>query len=180
MNKKAKPAWLTLALITLVAALLLSVTNFITEPVIAVRAQEAADASRQALLAEAESFREIEPPVGDPLDSAYEGLRGDEPVGYVVATTVGGYGGDIEIMCGLAPDGTLTGVTVGGASFSETAGLGDKARSPEFTEQFKGKAVPLTLGGDIDAISGATITSAAVTTGVNDACAALLDAVSAE
>lgn len=104
---------------------------------------------------------------------AYAVLRGGETLGYTVKQTVQGYGGPIELVVGLRPDQSLTGVYVGGSAFRETEGLGAKARDPQFTDQFVGKAVPVTLGTDIDTIAGATITSRAVVDGVNNAAAHL-------
>lgn len=95
--------------------------------------------------------------------------------GYVISTTdKDGYGGDIQVSVGIQSDGTVTGVSF--LSLSETAGLGMKAKEPSFYEQYVGKnptkfAVSKD-GGDgeqIDALSGATITSRAVTGAVNAA-----------
>jgi len=58
---------------------------------------------------------------------------------------------------------------VGGSDFKETEGLGAKAKEPAFTDQFQGKQPPLTLGQDVEGISGATITSSAVVEGTNQA-----------
>ena len=81
---------------------------------------------------------------------------------------------DIQVSVGIQSDGTVTGVSF--LSISETAGLGMKAKEPSFYEQYVGKnptkfAVSKD-GGDgeqIDALSGATITSRAVTGAVNAA-----------
>lgn len=98
---------------------------------------------------------------------------GDE--GYVITTTdKEGYGGDIQITVGITADGTVNGVSI--LSISETAGLGMKATEPSFYEQYQGKQTERFVvskdGGDgepIDALSGATITSRAVTGAVNAA-----------
>lgn len=107
----------------------------------------------------------------DGLEMAYTVLRGGEPLGYAVKQTVQGYGGPIELIVGIRPDGTLAGIHVGGADFNETEGLGAKAKEASFTDQFIGKPVPLTLGKDIDGIAGATVTSTAIVDGVNAAAA---------
>ena len=95
--------------------------------------------------------------------------------GYIVAaTSSSGYGGDVEIAIGIK-DGKLTGFS--SIKNSETAGLGSKCSEPEFTDQFKDKSASLltyTKSGassdtEIDAISGATITTNAVTQAVNAA-----------
>lgn len=95
--------------------------------------------------------------------------------GYIIAaSSSSGYGGDVEIAVGIK-DGKITGFS--SIKNSETAGLGSKCADPEFTEQFKNKAAsPLTFtktgatsDTEIDAISGATITTNAVTQAVNAA-----------
>lgn len=95
--------------------------------------------------------------------------------GYVVtATDKEGYGGDIKITVGITADGTINGISI--LSISETAGLGMRATEPAFYEQYQGKQAEKFVvskdGGDgepIDALSGATITSRAVTGAVNAA-----------
>lgn len=97
--------------------------------------------------------------------------------GYVITTTdKEGYGGDIKITVGITSDGTVNGISI--LSISETAGLGMKAKEPKFYDQYKDKKTEKFVvakdGGDgepIDAISGATITSRAVTGAVNVALA---------
>jgi Na+-translocating ferredoxin:NAD+ oxidoreductase subunit G len=95
-------------------------------------------------------------------------------LGYVVMVTTGeGYGGDINISLGYALDGTVKGIEI--ISMSETAGLGAKAKEKVFKDQYSNKKVnefTVTKTGavkdnEIDALSGATITSKAVTGAVN-------------
>ena len=98
---------------------------------------------------------------------------GDE--GYVITTTdKDGFGGNIQITVGIKKDGTINGVSI--LSISETAGLGMKATEPSFYNQYVNKKADKFVvskdGGDgeqIDALSGATITSRAVTGAVNTA-----------
>ena len=76
----------------------------------------------------------------------------------------------METRVAALPDGTISGISVGGANFAETAGLGARAKEPEFQAQFAGKNAPVALtgdGGEIEALTGATITSRAVIKGVN-------------
>ena len=76
--------------------------------------------------------------------------------------------GDImRIYLKINNDGVITGINVGGANFSETAGLGAKTKEPAFTEQFKGLSSPLTLKGNVDSVSGASVSSGAIVNGVN-------------
>lgn len=97
-----------------------------------------------------------------------------ETLGYAInLTTSEGYGGDITFSMGVQADGTLNGISI--LTISETAGLGMNATKDEFKGQFKEKqaeAFTVTKTGatkenEINAISGATITSNAVTQGVN-------------
>jgi electron transport complex protein RnfG len=95
-------------------------------------------------------------------------------IGYVVSTTSkDGYGGNITISAGVSADGTLKGIEI--LEISETAGLGAKATQDSFKSQYKDKKVEMfkvtkkgkSADNEIDAISGATITSNAVTNAVN-------------
>lgn len=165
-----------LFLICAVAALMLSVTNNITAPVIEQRNIQANNESRQAVLQDAEEFKQVENVKGDLIEEVYQGTNGGEVVGYTIKTTPKGYGGKVEVMVGISNDGKITGVKIG--NHSETPGLGSKASEPAFKDQFNGKSTekPLTVvkgkashDNDIAAISGATITSNAVTSGVNAA-----------
>lgn len=98
---------------------------------------------------------------------------GDE--GYVITTTdKDGFGGNIQITVGIKKDGTINGVSI--LSISETAGLGMKATEPSFYNQYVNKKADKFVvskdgcdGEQIDALSGATITSRAVTGAVNTA-----------
>lgn len=168
---KKVPPFVILTIIALAAALLLAVTNAVTQEPIAAASAKAADEARRAVLPGAEEFEPVEAPTS--VDSLYAGKAGGQTIGYAATVTVTGFGGPIEVTVGVDTQGTVTGLNVGGSSFAETAGLGAKAKEPAFTDQFVGKTAPLTLKVDVDAISGATITSRAVTDGVNTAAAAV-------
>lgn len=93
-------------------------------------------------------------------------------LGYVVTTvSKEGYGGEIEISVGILSDGTVNGIEI--LSINETAGLGMKAAEPAFKDQFRNvKTEKFEVkkdnpSGNVDALSGATITSRAVTSAVN-------------
>lgn len=97
-------------------------------------------------------------------------------IGYIVSSTSkDGYGGNVTVSVGINLEGTITGVKH--LELNETAGLGMKAAEPEFQDQFKDKKVDsfvVTKSGaqadnEIDALSGATITSNAFTHAVNAA-----------
>ncbi len=95
-------------------------------------------------------------------------------IGYVInSTSHEGYGGDITLSVGIASDGTVKGFEI--LDISETAGLGMKAKEQKFRDQFANRQVKqfsYTKSGatqefEIDALSGATITTKAVTNAVN-------------
>ncbi len=97
-------------------------------------------------------------------------------IGYVfVVTDDNGYGGEIQMVIGFRNDGTVTGISF--LSINETVGLGMEATSEEFKKQFVGKSSTgitytkqgAVLENQVDALSGATITTSAVCDGVNAA-----------
>lgn len=153
---------LTLLLITAVVAGLLGFVNYLTEEKIKVGQEEKAKNAMQEVLP-ADSY--------EPIDAAAEGInaayRADDK-GYVVDLTVNGFGGAINMMVGVAPDGTVTGVSI--VSHSETASLGANCTREDFRSQFTGTQGELAVekdGGTVEALTGATVTSRAVTAGVN-------------
>ena len=167
MNNKPR-AWIALGLITIIAAACLGVINEVTRDTIAEQTRTAITSAWRELLPGAH-FPDI-PEVGElPEEYVYSGIIDDEVVGYVSQVVVSGYANDVQVIVGTDPEGTIVGISVGGANFAETAGLGAKAKEPAFTEQFKGKIAPLVVHEDIDAITAATITSNAVVRGVNTA-----------
>ena len=90
---------------------------------------------------------------------------------FAVQVAPGGFDGEITMMVGIS-DGAVTGISV--ISHTETPGLGavaaaQNAKGEAFRDQFVGKSGELSVGDQIDAMSGATITSGAVVTGVNAA-----------
>ena len=103
-------------------------------------------------------------------------------IGYAITvTSKGGYGGDIKFTVGFLLDGTVSGISY--LSISETAGLGMEAKNSSFINEFVGKSGgsfvvnkdnAAGLPNEIDAISSATITSRAVTQGVNAAYIAFM------
>lgn len=103
----------------------------------------------------------------------FVGLAGGTTVGYAVRTSTGGYGGQIEIIVGTDADLKINGVQI--VSHKETQGLGSKIQSPDFTDRFKGKTPsdPISIGQDIQGITGATISAKAVAGGVKKALADL-------
>ena len=93
----------------------------------------------------------------------------EAPKGEEMTATAKGFGGDVTVKATI-DNGTITALTV--ETPDETAGLGQKCSDAEFTSQFIGKAIPVELGKDVDAVSGATITSTAVVDALNSLAAA--------
>ncbi len=168
-GKKKMAGWLVLTIIVAVAAIALAVTNLVTEGPINDRNWQQAQGALQGFFPEGDDFQPMTLAEDSGLDFAYTVGQGGQTVGYAAKTTTQGYAGPIEITFGLGTDGALKGISVGGSEFKETEGLGAKAKEPAFTDQFAGQTPPLELNDDIDALSGATVTSKAVVHGVNAA-----------
>ena len=167
---------ITLFAICAVAALVLGVTNNITAPVIEERNIQASNEARKIVLSETDEFKELDGMNSDIVLEVYEGIKDGQVIGYTIKTSSKGYGGAIELMVGISKDGKITGVEIG--NHSETPGLGSKATEPMFKNQYVDKDVLNSLlvvkgstnnDNEISAISGATITSNGVTSGVNAA-----------
>jgi len=171
-----------LLVITAVVALLLATVNHITAPIIAANAAREQTEARKAVLQEATEFELIaEKPDNDiPVTAIYVGEKEGQLVGYCVNVQPIGYGGVIDLMVGIQADGAVERVKT--ITMSETAGLGSKAQDEAFLQQYAGKNVTdafsvikngIPQQGEIVAVSGATVTSKAVTAGVNEALRAV-------
>lgn len=161
----------TLFLICTITACLLGLVNGVTKDKIAeINAGKTADAMSAVL--KADSYEQLDYVEGI-VRSAYRAINGGQTAGYVFEVSPSGFGGAIDMVVGVSPDGTVTGVEI--ISMSETAGLGARASEPEFLNQFTGKGTDLTVKVNIDALTGATVTSKAVTEGVNAATLAAIE-----
>ena len=163
---------LILLIITAVSAGLLGIANDVTKVVIQEKAMEANLVYMKEIIADADEFKMVENPAVagvDSVEEAYEALKGGSTIGYIIKTKTSGYGGDVVMLTGINSDGTIAGMKV--ASQSETPGLGARITEPEFSGQFAGKSAAneLNLGTDVQAVSGATVSSRAATNGVNAA-----------
>ena len=173
--KKIISLGITLFIVTAVTGIILGVVHDITlEPIRATQEKLKAEALRGAL-PEAEDFRTLE--LADGADAiikdVQEGISGGNAVGYCVTVAPRGYAGPIELVAGITKEGNLRAIRI--MNQSETPGLGSKSALPNFYEQFKDaaritvvKTAP-SAPGEIQAISGATITSDAVANGANAA-----------
>lgn len=153
---------LTLLLITSVTAALLGLVNELTEDKIDTLTREKAEKAMQEVLP-AQSYEEL-PAQADGISAVY---RADE-LGYVVRVSTNGFGGAIDMMVGVDDAGTVTGISV--ISHAETASLGANCTREDFRSQFVGASGTVAVtkdGGQIEALTGATVTSRAVSDGVN-------------
>lgn len=172
--------------ITLISGCLLGLVYEVTKEPIAKAQEKAKQEAYREVFPDAAEFneyadansdlavQEIESSYQTTIDEVMEAKDGDgNSLGYVLTVTNHeGYGGDIQFSMGIQNDGTLNGISI--LSISETAGLGMKA-DPILKDQFPGRNVEqftYTKTGaasddQIDAISGATITTNAVLDGVN-------------
>ena len=175
MKDIVKPA-VILFIITAIAGALLGTVQAVTAPAIEEQIIKTENLAMQEVLSDADSFEILK-------DAKYEGtvskvnkgLAGGEEVGYVISVAPSGFSGAIGLMVGISTDGTLQGIKV--LTHAETPGLGALATEPSFNEKFAGKTeFPLAVikngepkENEVVAITSATITTKAITDGVNEA-----------
>ena len=182
MKEMLKNTGILLA-ITVIAGFVLGAVYQITKEPIALAEQAAAMEAYKEVFADAAEFSELEVKAealsqggiaGTDINNVFEALGSDGSLlGYVlVVTNHEGYGGDIQFTMGIANDGTTNGISI--LAIAETPGLGmeaEKILKPQYAgrnvEQFSVTKTGAVNDEQIDAISGATITSDAVTNGVN-------------
>lgn len=179
---------LKLFVITAVAALALAFTNSVTGERIAEQIETENKLAREEVISPSDHFEEveqqqiidIEKKLGfedlEIISEVFKCIVDDEVSGYTFKVLPKGYGGEMNILVGISVEGEITGLKVVG--HSETPGLGAKATEESFQNQFAGMSTstPLTViksgtAGDseVQAITGSTITTQAVTDGVNAA-----------
>ena len=182
----------TLFVTCVVVAGLLGLVNMVTKDKIAAINWENTQTAMKAVVADPDNTEFSEAlentdamsaaakAAGGTLDSVYEVLVGGENAGYAIKVVASGSQGNIEMMVGVDAEGVVTGVSI--VDNSETSGIGSKVMSNEplssgvgVLDQFQGKSAAadgtLTVGKNVDAISGATVSSKGVTAGVNAALA---------
>ena len=179
----------TLLVTCLIVAFLLGLVNGVTAGPIAEINWQKTVTAMQAVAADPENTTYAETPLentqamtdaasaaGGTLGDIYEAQVGGAAAGYAVTVSASGSQGTIEMMVGVDTEGAVTGVSI--VNHSETSGIGTKIVDNEngVLDQFIGKSAAdgtLTVGGNITAITGATVTTKGVTTGVNAALAAV-------
>ena len=143
----------------------LAATNQVTAPIIEAATIAAQNAARTELLPEADSFTRAE---GIEVANVSDVYVADNGVGAVITCESKGYGGTITVMVAFNPDATVKQIKV--TEQAETAGLGAKIQTEKsFLDSFVGLPAEDFEVTDINAISGATISSKAVTAAVNAA-----------
>lgn len=184
---------LILFAITLISGIALGAVYEVTKEPIEQATISANNKTYKEVFAEADSFEE-DAALGEKIKACNEELAAQDfgnvgiekvlnakdvsgnQVGYVInAYSNDSYGGLIELSVGLKEDGTVT--SIGFLTINDTPGLGLKAKEPAFKDQFSGKnadSLTVTKSGnaqdaEINAISGATISSSATTNAVNAA-----------
>ena len=157
----------TLLLITGIVAAALAGVNAITKEAIAANQEKKPQDALALVLPDAGNLQkqELTADAGIVSEVYTDGQS------YAVKVLPSGFDGTITMMVGIA-DGKVTGISV--ISHTETPGLGavaaaQNAKGEAFRSQFVGQEGTLSIGNQIDAMSGATITSTAVVTGVNAA-----------
>lgn len=176
---------LVLFAITLIAGLVLGFVYELTKEPIRIQKEKQIQAACQAVFGQADHFEEFDYTLSEELTrelsgdgvtvgTAYHALASDgSHLGFVIRVTSSeGFGGNITLYLGVEDSGTLNGISI--LEISETPGLGMRA-DEVLTPQFRNKNVDsfaYTKTGsrsdsEIDAISGATITTRAVTNAVN-------------
>lgn len=192
---------LILFMITLIGGLCLGYVYDITKEPIAAQAEKAKKAAYEKVFVSesgsplasdfvdldkssypSDNFESVLADAGFGKDSVSEVVcamdSNNKPAGLVLTVvSKEGYGGEIKFTVGILKDGTVNGISI--LSISETAGLGMKAKDADFQDQFAYKNVDkfkytksgATTDNEIDALSGATITTNAMTNGVNSAIA---------
>lgn len=180
----------TLFITCVVVAAALGFVNSLTEGPIAQINKENTEKAMQAVLADPENSTPTQLELtgdmtaaasgaGATLTEAYQIEASGEQAGYVFKIVASGSQGNIEMMVGVDAAGAVTGVSI--VDNSETAGIGSKVMENEplasgvgVLDQFVGKSAAdgsLTVGTNVDAITGATVSTKGVTTGVNAALA---------
>ena len=159
---------LNLTITCFVSGLIIAGTYAITEPAAAAQRVKAKNDAMKELVRDADEFRKI---AGK--EDWYEGMKGGKTIAYVVPASGKGYAGTIEMLAAVTPDGKAVDFKV--LKHAETPGLGDKVVEPKFRKQFSGKSpgdmevVKVPTDKNIQSLTGATITSRAVTKGVKEA-----------
>ncbi|MCE5283537.1 MAG: RnfABCDGE type electron transport complex subunit G [Deltaproteobacteria bacterium] len=155
---------ITLGIFCVLSAGLLAWVFLMTTPVIEANAKASFEGSLREVLPGAQTFKDVS--VKGAKSQIYEGYADGKPVGLAVKVAPRGYAGEIEMLVGVDPELRVKGMKI--LSQRETPGLGTNMLKPKFIAQFIGKGVKDVLEPkkDIDALTGATISTRGVCEGV--------------
>ena len=166
----------TLIIISAVVALLLALVNHVTEPIITQMQEEKTAAAMRQVLS-ADDYQPVETSA-EGVTAMYCAISGGKQIGYVAEVMSNGFGGLISMVVGVDQDGLVTGVAVTKAS--ETPNIGSKVVGDQSVlDRFIGMshaAGEITVNSGVnvfDGVSGATVSSRGVTSGVNAVLAAV-------
>ncbi|MCI1930524.1 MAG: RnfABCDGE type electron transport complex subunit G [Clostridia bacterium] len=170
MNQISTPA-IRLCVICVVCAFLLGICSEVTKEPIAAQTIKTQQEAMAAVLPDC-TYEDIkDAKLSDNVTAVAKATdNSGNAAGFVVSCEVSSFGGPLDMMVGVDPNGTITGLRV--LSHSDTPGLGARSTEPEFYGQFNGMSGTLAVdkdGGQVKAITSATITSRAVTSGANAA-----------
>lgn len=182
MRDIVKPT-IVLFLISAIVTMALALTNYATKEAIAQQTKIQEESARKEVFPEAETFEEIEninsilgtTDAEKLVKEVFSCLKNGEVIGRVYLVESNGYGGVISMSVGIDNSGKINGVKI--ISLSETPGLGSKVQEEPFISQFVGitpkQALTVVKSGskdeEINAVSGATISSKAVVKGIQAA-----------
>ena len=181
-NTKKTSVWPLAKLVIILAAIaiitggLLALINEVTKDTIAAQnEQKVKDALNAVLVAETYEPVDISAFAEDKtVTGAYVAKNGENVLGHCIEVAPNGFGGPISMIVGIDPNGAVTKVAI--VNMSETSGIGTKTRDEGFLSQYSGHASQITAStkttigeNEISAITGATVSSKAVTSGVNTA-----------
>lgn len=158
---------IVLVLICLIVTFVLALTYSATAPVIEAMEIENANIARSEVLPEGDTFTEVDGTLNEGVADVF---TADNGAGVVITTYDKGFGGQLTVMTGIDSEGSIVGINV--LSHSETPGLGTKAMTDEHYAQYIGESRITNSGGEgaqVDAVTGATITSNALFRAVDKA-----------
>lgn len=165
----------TLLIITAIAGVILGFANNLTKDAILENSKINKE-DLKAILAQAESIRDIDFTETETVKEVYEAVNGNDVVGHVLKVTTKGFHGPVDFVVAITTDDKVSGVKV--LSHSETPGLGAKIEEEKFTTRFSNKGISEDLevvkvtpnkDNEVEAISGATTSSKASVSAVNEA-----------
>lgn len=165
-----------LFVITAIVALMLSVSNSVTEDKIKENNFLAEQEARISVFPDASDFELLESSEEGIVREIYSAKSQKGELGWCVSVASVGYNGEIQFIVGIDKSFKTTGLKV--ISMSETAGLGAKVGEEKFLSQFKGKdandGLSVRKSGEassdeIMAVTGATVSSTAIKNGINEA-----------